>query len=111
MRWRILLLTAAMAPVCLAQSDPFQPGMVHEVQLTATREQWRGIEPARARRGTSYGRGEWLQGPPGKRNGLASAMGIEFHYIHADLTIDKQAFRDVAVRYKGNGTYLNAGGK
>lgn len=58
----------------------------------------------------SFGRGEWLQGAPGKRNGLASAMGIEFKQVHAGVTIEDRTFRDVAVRYKGNGTYLEGMG-
>ena len=37
-------------------------------------------------------------------------MGIEFKSVHATLTIDGQQFHDVAVRYKGNGTYLDGMG-
>ncbi len=51
-----------------------------------------------------------LQGPEGKRNGLASAMGIEFTYSHADLDFEGRQFKDVAVRYKGNGTYMQSRG-
>lgn len=51
-----------------------------------------------------------LQGAEGKRNGLASAMGIEFPKVHADLEFEGQTFRDVAVRYKGNGTFMEARG-
>ena len=35
-------------------------------------------------------------------------QGIEFDYVHATLQIDDWTFRDVAVRYKGNGSYLRA---
>jgi spore coat protein H len=56
------------------------------------------------------GPGLMLQGPEGKRNGLASAMGIEFVYVHADLEFDGQLFKDVAVRYKGNGTFMESRG-
>ena len=49
-----------------------------------------------------------LQGPEGKRNGLASAMGIEFVYVHADLEFEGQLLKDVAVRYKGNGTFMES---
>ncbi|MEO8352659.1 MAG: CotH kinase family protein [Chthoniobacteraceae bacterium] len=51
-----------------------------------------------------------LQGAEGQRNGLASAMGIEFNYVHADLEFDGVKLDDVAVRYKGNGTYMEARG-
>lgn len=52
--------------------------------------------------------GMMLQGPEGSRNGLASAIGIEFKYVHADLEFEGKTFKDVAVRYKGNGTFLQS---
>jgi spore coat protein CotH len=60
--------------------------------------------------GGSSGRGPGrnLQGPEGKRNGLASAAGIEFSYVHADLEFEGRTFKDVAVRYKGNGTFMRS---
>lgn len=51
-----------------------------------------------------------LQGAEGKRNGLASAMGVEFTYVHADLDFAGRTFKDVAVRYKGNGTFMESRG-
>jgi spore coat protein CotH len=56
------------------------------------------------------GPGLMLQGPEGKRNGLASAMGIEFEYVRADLEFEGQSFKNVAVRYKGNGTFIQSRG-
>lgn len=49
-----------------------------------------------------------LQAPEGKRNGVAGMLGIEFNYAHAQLDFAGQRFPDVAVRYKGNGTYLTS---
>ena len=51
-----------------------------------------------------------LQGAEGKRNGLASMMGVEFKYVHADMNFSGGEFKDVAVRYKGNGTFLESRG-
>ncbi len=56
------------------------------------------------------GLGMMLQGPEGKRNGLASALGIEFVYVHADLEFGGRLLKDVGVRYKGNGTFLESRG-
>ena len=56
------------------------------------------------------GGGPNLQGAEGKRNGLSSAAGIEFDYVHADMEFDGQRFSDVAVRYKGNGTFMGSRG-
>jgi spore coat protein H len=54
------------------------------------------------------GFGMMLQGPEGKRNGVASALGIEFAYVHADLEFEGRMQTNVAVRYKGNGTFLES---
>jgi spore coat protein CotH len=51
-----------------------------------------------------------LQGEEGKRNGLAAAMGIEFDYVKADLEFADRKFTNVAVRYKGNGTWMMSQG-
>ncbi len=49
-----------------------------------------------------------LLGAPGQRNGLAAARGIEFEYVHADLDFAGHLFTNVAVRYKGNGTFMQS---
>jgi spore coat protein H len=111
MKLRTALALPIFAGVCLAQGGFFQANKVSTVHLAFTRSQWRGLEPGNSGNGgVNFGRGEWLQGAPGKRNGLASAMGIEFKSVHADLTIDDRELRDVAIRYKGNGTYLEGMG-
>src|SRR5579883_364102 len=51
-----------------------------------------------------------LLGENGHRNGLASAAGIDFKYVHADLEFEGHSYRDVAVRYKGNGTFMESRG-
>ncbi|MBY0506079.1 MAG: CotH kinase family protein [Bryobacteraceae bacterium] len=52
-----------------------------------------------------------LQAPKGKKNGLSGAMGIEFEYVHASLDFAGQPLADVAVRYKGNGTFMMSRGQ
>ena len=55
-------------------------------------------------------RGPGLIAPKGKRNGISGASGIDFEYVHADLDFDGKVLADVAVRYKGNGTYMQSRG-
>ena len=43
-----------------------------------------------------------------RRNGLAANMGIEFKYVRADVEFEGKALTNVAVRYKGNGTYMQS---
>ncbi|HOW66473.1 MAG TPA: CotH kinase family protein [Candidatus Paceibacterota bacterium] len=54
------------------------------------------------------GQGSFLQGPEGGRNGIAAAFGIVFDYVRADLEFGTNRFKDVGVRYKGNGTFLSS---
>lgn len=51
-----------------------------------------------------------LQGPEGKRNGLAAMMGLDFPTVRADLDFAGISFPDVSVRYKGNGTFMESRG-
>jgi spore coat protein CotH len=83
--------------------DLFQITKVWTVDFVFTPEQWRGIAP----RSANYS-GVRLQGPEGARNGLSAAAGIEFDWTHANLSIDGRKFNDIAVRYKGNGTFRQA---
>jgi spore coat protein CotH len=48
--------------------------------------------------------------PEGRRNGLAGAAGIQFEYVHAHLEFQNQILKDVAVRYKGNSTFMSSRG-
>lgn len=74
-------------------------GTLDESQIRA------GLEKIRSPVG---GMSLMLQGPEGKRNGLSSAFGIEFEYVHADLEFEGRLLKDVGVRYKGNGTFMEA---
>jgi spore coat protein CotH len=121
-----------IAPAFLQQGDQDKDGKLSKAEFEALGEKWfkqwdkdkrgklneeqlragldRSFAPPDFGRGGAGGRGfaPNLQGAEGKRNGLASAMGIEFKQVHADLEFEGQAFPDVAVRYKGNGTFLQS---
>lgn len=49
-----------------------------------------------------------FQARPGGRNGLSAMMGVEFPTVQADLEFAGQPFDDVAIRYKGNGTFMQS---
>lgn len=49
-----------------------------------------------------------LLAPEGKRNGIAAAFGLDFDYVRADVELDGRLFPNVGIRYKGNGTFLEA---
>jgi spore coat protein CotH len=52
-----------------------------------------------------------LQGAEGQRNGVAGAAGVEFVYVHADLDFDGKTVKNVGVRFKGNGTWMQSRGQ
>jgi len=86
----------------------FAPTKVWRVHLSMPAEAWKAMQPRYGQGGrTGFGGNRFL-GPPGGRNGVAARQGIEFDYVHATLQIDDWTFRDVAVRYKGNGSFLRA---
>ncbi|HEX5176874.1 MAG TPA: CotH kinase family protein [Chthoniobacteraceae bacterium] len=64
-----------------------------------------GAGPGRGGPGASF-----LQAANGKRNGLSGAAGIDFDYVNAALEFAGRQFQDVAVRYKGNGTFMQSRG-
>lgn len=49
-----------------------------------------------------------LQAAEGKRNGVSGMMGIEFKEVHADMEFNGEPLKDIAIRYKGNGTFLES---
>jgi spore coat protein H len=51
-----------------------------------------------------------FKAPEGKRNGIAGVMGVNFAWVRADLEIQGQRFSAAAVRWKGNGTFLQSRG-
>ncbi len=89
---------AALAGKWFAAWDKDTNGVVDDREL---RDGVSNVAPPR-------GFGMNLQGPEGGRNGIAAAFGIEFVYVHADLEFEGQTYKDVAVRYKGGGTFLDS---
>jgi len=107
----VLAVAQAPATGTLTQADLFQPRTIWTAHLTFAADQWKAMEPTRAPvTPANRASGEWLQGAAGNRNGWGAANGVEFHYVHADLEFAGGQFRDVGVRFKGNGTYLDARG-
>ena len=67
-----------------------------------------GLNSAIMPPGGGGGPGIRLQGAQGKRNGLASAAGIEFNYVKGSVEVNGTKLSNVAVRYKGNGTWMGS---
>ena len=86
----------------------FLPTKVWTASLSMSADAWKAMQPRQGQGGGfGFGAGRFL-GPPGGRNGVAGRQGVEYNFVHATLQIDDWTFRDVGVRYKGNGSYLRA---
>lgn len=118
-----------LAPTILNQADKNSDRKISKDEFSGLAEDWFGkwdkekrgrINANELREGLNSAAGPAggpprmpglnLQGAEGKRNGLASAAGIEFNYVKADLQLAGKNFSNVAVRYKGNGTWMQSRG-
>lgn len=97
----------------ISAAEFFSPTTVWDAHLTLSADDWRDMQPRYGAGGGGFGGGFGggrFLGPPGGRNGVSGRQGIEFTYVHATLRINDWTFSDVAVRYKGNGTFMRARG-
>ena len=93
----------------ISAADFFTQTKVWKAHLSLSAEAWRAMQPRQGSGGGfGFGGGDRFLGPPGGRNGVAGRQGVEYDYVKATLQINDWTFRDVAVRYKGNGSYLRA---
>lgn len=112
-----------LSPAIMSQADLNRDGRISSAEFGTLAQKWfkawdiKGtgkLDEEQIRAGLDKilspggGFGMMLQGPEGKRNGIASAFGIDFVYVHADLEFEGRLLKDVAVRYKGNGTFLES---
>ncbi|MBI4323826.1 MAG: CotH kinase family protein, partial [Chloroflexi bacterium] len=114
----------ALAPAVMSQADLNRDGRISPEEFTRLGQRWfkawdtngtgrldgnqirAGLDTIRNPAGG--GVAAMLLAQEGKRNGIAVALGIEFEYVHADLEFEGRLWRDVGVRYKGNGTFMES---
>ena len=92
-------------------SDLYQTTNIWMAHLNFSREQWKALEPKRIGAlphflqpdGTAL-----LRNPEAQRSGLAGVLGFDFDWSQASFEFGGASFTNVAVRFKGNGTYLSS---
>jgi hypothetical protein len=98
----------------ISTSEFLTPTTVWKAELRVSAEAWKAMQPRYGGSGGGFGGfggggfGGRFLGPPGGRNGVAARQGIQFDYVRASLQVGDWTFPDVAVRYKGNGSFLRA---
>jgi spore coat protein H len=107
------LLTLSAGVGAVPQRDPssgltadqlFTTDKIWTVRLTFTKANWDALTPVPAAAAPQAGPG--FVGPEGMRNGLSAQRGLNFEYVHGSFDFDSHHFADVAVRFKGNGSYI-----
>jgi spore coat protein H len=89
----------------------FEPTNVWDVQLKFTSNQWTALGPNTVPPIPGFIRPDGsviLRNPKASRNGLAGVLGIDFPWSNAALDFDDVKFATVAVRFKGNGTFIDS---
>lgn len=78
--------------------------------LSFTESAWNRLQPGRVPLAKiSQSDGEiTLRNPKARRNGLAGVIGLEFNWSEAQFRLAQQEFPRTAVRYRGNGTFVNS---
>jgi DNA-directed RNA polymerase specialized sigma24 family protein len=92
-------------------SDLYQKSNIWLACLTFTPEQWHALEPERIGPLPNFFQPDGtvlLRHPEAQRSGLAGVLGYDFHWTRAALEFGGRSFTNVAVRFKGNGTYLGS---
>jgi spore coat protein H len=112
------LFVSAAAAHGSSSAELFVTTNIWDAHLTVEPEQWSAIEPRRLPGGPLAGllrlreaatnREPVFAGTGAKRPGLAGVLGLEMDYIRADLDFAGETYRDVGLRYKGNGTYVTS---
>ena len=104
-----LLLTNAVSLGNAAEL--FRPTNVWDVQVTFTRDEWTQLGPSNVAPIIHFFQPDGsviLRNPQASRNGLAGVFGLDFPWSSADLNFGGMEFKNVAARFKGNGTFVNS---
>jgi len=123
--WRVILVAffLGLSLPHLTASGLLQPiapsGVASVLQTTNiwvvhfhfTSEAWKTLQPEPPVDGPLPARGPegpQLTGGDGRRNGLSGAQGLDFKYVRADLEIGTNEMKTVAVRLKGNSSFMQS---
>jgi len=118
------MLAADKKPAKESSAKVFGLDKVWSMHLTVQPKEWEKMQPKRGRGFGGFGGPPRPEGkapeakPPvakpaeAARDGKVRGMfGFEYEYIKADLEINGKTYKDVAVRYKGNGSYAASQGR
>ena len=89
---------------------------VTEIHIRINPEEWFKLQPPKGLKmdiGAAFGdliedesKGKHFRSEKSTRPGLAGYLGVDHQYGKAEVTIAGETIKDVGLRYKGNGTFL-----
>lgn len=101
---------ATMPALPRNSSELYTMTNIWPARLSFTAREWKEITPGRVPpvpNAFSEGR-IVLRNPQASRSGLAGVIGIDFKWTRGELEFAGATYTNVAVRYRGNGTYINS---
>ena len=100
----------ASLPPQPAISNLFQSTNIWRVHLKLSSKDYQALSPHRVKKVPLFNKDRTINllNPNSRRNGLAGVVGYETDWVHGNFEFAGQAFSNVAVRYRGNGTFLNS---
>jgi len=94
-----------------SSADLYQTTNLWPAHLKFSRAQWQALQPKHigALPHIMQSNGTVLLRHPGaQRSGLAGVLGYDFDWTHTEFEFDGRGYTNVAVRLKGNGTWLGS---
>src|SRR5262249_22167199 len=99
----------------LPAGPPTTPGGLYSLtniwlaKFTIAPDQWQRIKPSHVPVVSMTQNGKMnLRNPNARRSGLAGVLGLEYNWVEGRLDVAGTNFPKVAVRYRGNGTFVNS---
>lgn len=92
-------------------ADFYRPTNLWLVDVAFTAREWKALQPRHVRSSANFNAPEGkfpLNNTNAQRSGVAGVLGLDFEWTTATATLGGQRFTNVAVRFKGNGTYLGS---
>jgi spore coat protein CotH len=112
------VMSLGVASASTADDEVFGLTRVWQIHLHITAENWAKMQPAGGGGFPGFGPPPGNPGRPGGNPGgkgpgggpgfRPGSFGFEFEYARATVEFDGEAFADVGLRFKGNGTYMMA---
>jgi spore coat protein H len=99
----------AAVPRPAADGEVFGHTKLHQVRFEIGASEWAVLQTSSARGGGGIKGSDYIQAD-GRPVHIGSGFGGFFPWAHIDVTLDGEEFKNVGLRYRGNGSFSNSSG-